>query len=436
VQPVIHIVKKSDLRECYFDVKHLNLIALDCHVRIIKGVISMFKKEKDMQKWLRSRLDEIDGLSDLIIEYNEECTTDTSNSQRRLIESFNYCLKSLDINEVITDDENISLRKGDSLNPDFLLYAPETESIVVLELKNIANPTRQVGTELGAYSSEIKSHLPFMSDGDIVHVVISREWPTLLKHYIFHEIFWMQRNVLCLEPVETTNKDVMLRVLPSSSFLDEKIQLKLSENHLAGYQLCLYDNELYAGGSRERLDSYLEQIKTSIRAMGVKGTVQNNHGFAFLWKDHRHASVAPYSITLLNLAPFKSLERFLHDGGPLSKTTKRLFQLVQEHDPMGQGQSLYEITSYGFKFLEDICSPRIEGFHTWDVLQDCMLESSDLIEFHAWGVFLELYTDRLTLEYKNGNNTVSVNDPHLGLALINELIDENYNFIDIHHLEI
>lgn len=64
----------------------------------------------------------------------------------------------------------------------------------------------------GAYAGELKSHLPFISDVDIIHVVISPHWPTLLRHFIFNEIFWMQRNILCLEPYKKENDQVQLRV--------------------------------------------------------------------------------------------------------------------------------------------------------------------------------------------------------------------------------
>lgn len=395
----------------------------------------MFKSEKEMQEWLSDAFKSIHGLEE-IIEPFEADTDGMKPEERRVVESFEYCLTSLEVNVLITEDENISLRNGDVLKPDFLLYSPCTESMVIVELKNIANPTRQVGTELGAYSSEIKSHLPFISDGDIIHVVISRDWPTLLKHYLFHEIYWLNRNVLCLEPFKKDDGEINLRVLQSSLISDEALNLKLSEKHLAGYQLCLYDDELYTGGSRERLDTYLEQIKTSIRAMSVKGIIHNSHGFAFLWKDFRTGSLAPYSITILSMAPFQSLERFLHEGRELSGLTEKLYKLVQEEDPMGQGQSLFEITSYGFKFLEGICSHRIEGFHDWGILRDFMLENSELIEFHAWGLFLDKFTDKLATEYKNGNYDVGANDPHLALQMISELIDEEYDHININDLDL
>lgn len=298
----------------------------------------MFNKEKDMQDWLSKELKIVNGLSELIVQFDEN-KEGKSPPELKIIEGYSHCLKSLYINKIISEDENISLKYGNSLKPDFLLYAPETESIVIIELKNIAEPTRQTGTELGAYASEVKSYLPFISDGDIVNVIISREWPVLLRHYIFNEIFWLQRSILCLEPFLNDENKIRLRVLPPTKLVEDNVSLRLSDRHLGGYQLCLYDR-----GSKHCLDKHLEQMRTAVSAMAIKGNAQNNHGFAFLWKDNRSFSLAPYSITILNFAPFQSIERFLHgeDDEPcgVSEMTQRFIKIVSEFGPIGHGQSL------------------------------------------------------------------------------------------------
>ncbi len=386
-----------------------------------------------MQMWLSDNLSEIEGLSEIIDEFDETIQGKPS-TESRIISSYIHCLKSLNLNVVISENENISNKEGDRLCPDFLLYAPETESFVILELKNIANPTRQIGTELGAYSSEIRSYVPFISEGDIVHVVISRTWPTLLRHYLFNEIFWMQKNILCLEPYQSANGSIMLRALPPKNLIEDDVSLMICERHLGGYQLCLYDDLLYSGGSRDRLDQHIEQFKTAIFAMASKGNAQKNHGFAFLWKDHRSISLAPYSITILNFAPLQSLERFLHgidDDFYIPEITQRLINIAAEYDPIGHGQSLDQIVDYGERFLKKICSPRAEGFTNWDVLKSIMLEQSTLIEFHPWGIFSELLSDKLASKYEQGNHSIELTDPILGLELITELIDADYNFIDL-----
>ncbi|MCG7500193.1 hypothetical protein MHO82_25405 [Vibrio sp. Of7-15] len=111
--------------------------------------------------------------------------------------------------------------------------------------------------------------------------------------------------------------------------------------------------------------------------------------------------------------------------------TTRFINIVSEFSPIGHGQSLEQIVNYGERYLKNICSPHPEGFMHWNNLRDIMLESSTLIEFHAWGVFSELLADKLAIEYESGNHSIKLTDPNFGLDMINELVDDEYQFIDL-----
>src|SRR5689334_14728819 len=89
-------------------------------------------------------------------------------------------------------------------------------------------PSRQAGTEAGAYAGELRSHLPFLSDGDVVNVLISSVWPTLLRHYVAHEILWIGRKVLCLEPVEV-GESHSLKIVEPARFTDD-VDAKVSSH--------------------------------------------------------------------------------------------------------------------------------------------------------------------------------------------------------------
>lgn len=389
----------------------------------------IFESEDKMQEWLSSKLREDDCFLNLIVNHDDFDELEAESLvENKILKSYQHCLSSLGLVSIISENENISLKEGDSLKPDFLLYAPETESIVIFELKNLASPSRQVGTEVSAYASEIKSYIPFISDGDIINVIISSVWTTLIKHYVFHEIFWLQRNIICLEPCENEGQ-ISLRILDVSSIIDSEVSLKLSSRHLGGYHICLYD---YTDkGNKDRLDPYIEQIKTAIKSMVSKGNSQKNHGFAFLWKDHWSLSIAPYIITILNFAPFNSLERLFHDENfKPNKMVERFVDIIQNYAPEGHGNSLDEIYSNGEKFLIDFCSPSPEGYTTWDSLKEFM-KKGELVSFNSWGVFDELFSEKLYSKYKNGNKTISSTDPQLGLELINELVDPNYQYVDL-----
>ncbi|MES0490705.1 MAG: hypothetical protein ABUK01_11965 [Leptospirales bacterium] len=392
-----------------------------------------FEYESNMQEWLSKEFHDNNCLGDLIInhEYLTQYTTD-SNQKKRILESYKNSIKSLYINEVISENKNISLNSREILKPDFLLYALETESIVIVELKNIENSTREAGTEIGAYSSEIKSYIPFISDGDIVNVIISEYWPTLLRHYIFHEIFWLRKNIICLQPT-TEEPEQMLKMVDIDIIATDDLLLKISDQHLGGYCICLYDMDLYKNpANKTKFDPYIRQMQAATLSMSKIGNLHNNHGFAFLWKDHSKNSLAPYIITVVNFAPFRTLERFLHtkDYSP-NELSEKLIELVQEYNPTGHGQSLENISAHGEKFLKHFCTPRCEEFHLWSELKKIMNNRAEYISFYGWGLFDELYTKKLAEVMQNGNTTISFSDPDLGWEIINELIDDKYYYFDL-----
>lgn len=396
-----------------------------------------FENEAEMQEWLIGALKDCDGLADLIIntDYLEDFEAKNA-EEKQVLKSFNNCLSALYINEIFSDNENISLNKPDSLKPDLVMYAAESQGMVVVELKNISGPTRQAGTELDAYATELKTYIPFLSEGDLFNVIISPTWPTLLRHYIFHAIFWQQRNIICLQPIKT-EEGIRLEIIKISSVLENETSTKISAQHIAGYQLCLYDNGLYSRNpDRTRLDKHQEQMRAALSVMTTEGNRQKGHGFAFLWKDRWVQSLAPYSISIFNMAPFQSIERFLHEvdaPGELSDMQMRFLKLVQEQDPTGHGDSLSKITSTGSKFLSGFCNPMMEGFHNWDTLKEIMLDRAELIAFQGWGLFGDLFNDRLIIEYSSGNIDTPVTSPEIGLSVVEDLIDKDYPFIPLHY---
>lgn len=397
--------------------------------------MAIFSSEAEMQTWLHKELTENNSLSHLIVNEDYLDGFKPNNIQeQKLIDSYRACWKSFHVTELLTANENISMKPGESLKPDFVLYAAETESLIIIELKNLPSSTRDAGTEIGAYANELRSYLPFIADGDIINVVISSAWPTLLRHYVFHEMFWLQRRVICLEPISESGQ-LRLKIKEISEFADGDISLKISDRHIGGYQLCLYDDSLYGPHpDRSRLDQHLEQMKTALVAMATKGDSKKSHGFAFLWKDNWELSLAPYSITMLNFAPFQGVSRFLlkleADEQPTAMQNK-FINLVREYDPTGHSQSLEDIMDVGCIFLKGFCSPAPEGFADWRALKPIMLGRSGLISFRGWGIFGEIFFDRLAAEYQAGDISIAVDCPRLGLKVIEDLIDPDYPDIDV-----
>jgi len=393
-----------------------------------------FASEEDMQDWLRGELEDNDCMSDLIVNLDAFRALEIKDQNIvKIYEVFAYCLESLDMVNVLAENENISLNPKDILKPDFLLYAPETQSLVIVELKNLSGPSRNAGTEVAAYANELKSYVPFLSEGDTITLIISSVWPTLLLHYISHEIAFLGRKVLCLQPVETSEGKKLCIVDPAKLAAGNEF-LKLSAEYLWGFQICLYDDELYRGGDRRRTDQYLQQMHAAIRAMATRGNALKNHGFAFLWKDTSN-SLSPYNITVINIAAFYTLEKFFHneDYEPGALMKKLIHEVIQEHDPMGDSQSIMSITDYGIEFFKNFCSPVREGFLRWKNLRNSMLQHSELISFHSWGFFEEQFYRRLLSEYNAGNTEIEHTDPFLALDFINGLIDPDYPFFDLNY---
>lgn len=396
----------------------------------------LFENEAKMQEWLCDNLEgNEEGLIELITNdhYLENYVPGTK-EEEKFYQSLSRCRKALNLLVKISADENVSLDTPDILRPDLLLYSIESQGVVIVELKNLAGTTREAGTELGAYSCEVRTYLPHLSEDDLFHVIISPTWPTLIRHYISHEILWNQKNILCLQPVKVGDS-IQLEILQIDEFLSIDIGLTLSGQHLAGYQMCMYDDELLQAEERapnnkhKRLENHHQQMKTALQIIASEGQRQRSHGFAFLWKDHHPLSMAPFNISVFHIDPFKATERFVrdnHSGVVLNNFQSKLLDTMKYYDPTGHGDSLNNIRLAGTKFLDSFCSCSPEGFHTWDVYKPMMLERAQLMSFQCWGVFEEVRNVLLTEAYESGNLSLARDDSNLGLDVISTLIDDSY----------
>lgn len=411
----------------------------------------LFENEAEMQAWLKNELDtHHDGLSELIINCDELESFNPSNlEENKIYISFKNCLEALHFNTIFSDNENIALSENEILKPDFVLYAPESQGIVIVELKNSANAARQAGTEISAYSAELKNHLLFLSDGDVFNVIISPEWKTLLKHHVLHEIFWKNRNILCLKPVEQGNGNIRLEILSIQELLNIPLKYKIPKEYLCGYQICLYNYELYKQKDEAERKAYFDerinQMKAALSIMAIEGERQGSHGFAFLWKDNKlvpyGTSLCPYNITIINIAPFESIERFFQtitDISELSDIQRRWIDLFIEQAPTGHGHTFNSIANSGKQFLSSFCHPVPEGYMNWETHKTIMFEDerADLVAFSGWGIFQSIFNDKLLNEYQNGNLGTPIDCPYLGLETIEAIVDEGYQYIDVSWIDL
>lgn len=395
----------------------------------------VFCSETEMQQWLSRLLHkETDtALADLILnaaDYGSETVFDGLDwKSNKIIESYKWCLESLYTNEIIVENENISLEEQEILKPDFLLFAPETSSLVCIELKNEKNATRQVGTELGAYIGEIRSQLPFFSEGEIVFVIISTSWPTLLKHYVVNEIIWLNRHIICLEPTIDDEENERLRILDLSEIYAKKYDILIGEKHLGGYHVGLYDHK-HDLRTKEKL------LRNILQLMADKGERLHGHGFAFLWKNSVEQSSAPYVITIVDISSFSLIDNHSSHAVPNSNMMEKYQHIINEYDPYSQGQSVDCLYTFVRNIVKDICSPNIEHAMTWDILIREMDEQNEtIIAYASWGIFREIFTEKLIANVHLEDFDVEMDSPIIGFDSIYEIVDRNYELIQ-HYREL
>ncbi|RQO77811.1 hypothetical protein DBR40_07500 [Pedobacter sp. KBW01] len=395
-----------------------------------------FDSEKEMQQWLSSRFAKGEALADMISNYEDFKEQDFSSAvkdagQRKICNSFQYCLKSFENNDVVSENIDISMNAKDVLKPDFIVYAPETQSILIIELKNIKGPTRQAGTEISAYAAEIRTYLPYLAEGDIVNVIISNDWPTLLKHYIYNEIVWLNKWLICLEP-EMASDGIGLKIIDPLQICDPAFKPRIWAKQLGGYQLCLYDDELYRGGDYFRMGEFQDSMFAALHAMSAKGNALKAHGFAFLWRHCHEVGLAPYNITIMNFASFQTPELVFRDRKvSATEMGKRIRRIIRDHAPEGHSETLDTITTYGETFLKDFCSPMPEGFESWDYLRPKIFEGTDAIAFVGWGLFQDLFFERMATEpvHPESGHRYSATCPLFAIEMLDQLIYDDYQYV-------
>src|SRR5690606_15998159 len=95
----------------------------------------------------------------------------------------------------------------------------------------------------------------------------------------------------------------------------------------------------------------------------------------------------------------------------LNEITKRLLRILMDHDPNGHGHLLDSICDEGIRFLEGFSKPVPEDYTDWNTLKTRIFENTDALAFVGWGIFEELFFDRLHQEYENGEFDHSHIDP-------------------------
>jgi len=322
-------------------------------------------------------------------------------AEEKFVESYNLAWGALTYVEILTADTNISLNKTEALRPDFILYDQEKESIIIVELKNRAQATREAGTEIGAYAAAIRKYMPLLADSDIVNVIVSSAWPPLLRHFIFNEIVWLGRSVICMEPCVENGND-HLRIKDIRCFTDSERAAKIPLDALGGHVIGLERSSQQS----ESLSRHVRRMRQAGMAMARKGTALRSHGFAFLWQtDNAHV---PYCFTLVNVAPLLDLGHLAAQDPPFSMINafaQRLRHVVRDNGPGGHTRSLSLIDKHARIFVETWCRPVSEAYCDWESLkQDILDHKVRMLGFYPWGIFAEVFHSKLAQRISKGKD--------------------------------
>lgn len=381
--------------------------------------MTIFSSERDMQNWLDSLLQDSECFVELIPNRESfEEHVPKNYAEARVVEAIEKVLSSLKSVIKICADENIACTDGEVLRPDFVLYAPDTQSLVIVELKNLISPSRQAGTELAAYSAGVRKFIPLLAEGDIAHVLISSVWPTLLRHYARDQILWQGRNLLCLRPVVDEDNTISLEIVGAEEITGNALEYSLNPEQVGGYQICLYDYH-----QRGNFNQYESQFRSALQRMANEGNRQRSHGFAYLWRDRKDSSLAPYSITCMNVAPF-----VIHSDSPdldeifNSPFLTKMLNVVDDFRPAGHGESLRVISDAGSKIVDTICEPRYEGFFSWDHHRIHLQQNAEKVAFIGWGIFGDAFFSELENQYAARQDVNDVMNPTIGDFVVDSLI--------------
>ncbi|CAN7528546.1 hypothetical protein [Aminobacter sp. LjRoot7] len=219
---------------------------------------------------------------------------------------------------VSKNNRSISREKGERLFVDLLYCARETSQFILFEIKNQDGSAREAVTEIMAYEHEALNHTPFSSANDVMMVIVSRNFSTLLDHAVTGLNSWSRRRVLCLRFEDREEGPRLVVHVPTAwSAIGQK---KLTANGIVTATLSftplpeLDEENIYAVCS------------TAASLMVREAERSGGSGFVIMAYNHLYPRMAdtPYLILAGVVNPFSFLQRaqsegFLEDSGsPIS----------------------------------------------------------------------------------------------------------------------
>ena len=304
--------------------------------------------------------DEIKGRSvvDSAIESLNSCEYIPSFSldylaRKKLLNSLKYILPKLNGLDLISSDKSISKERREVLRPDLIAYNAEEKCFVVVEIKKDKQTAREAMTELLAYEHEIQNHMPFCSNLDILFVIVSPEWSTLLDHSITSAVTWSSHNILALN-YDVNSSELSVHIPEVWSRLGTPSLPKDSGSTVTLVCYGLSDDE-----PPPILHNALDLIKDF-------GNQEKLSGFCYFWRDWHPLSESKWNITICIVNPveiYKSscfLDITQRDN-PLSTYIENNISDIESYYP----SSMFAGIEKGKEYLDRFCDPKYEDLSSW-----------------------------------------------------------------------
>ncbi len=277
-------------------------------------------------------------------------------------------LSSLQGLQIISkNSKSISRTPGERLFADLLCSNVEGGRFIVVEVKSQKSTAREAVTELLAYEHEILNHVPFASSGEVLMVVVSREFSTLLDHAVTGLNTWTHRNVLCLKVSDDQGAPRLEVHVPRA--WEAVGQGELSGEALLIATLAFEPNE---GLNEIQIRALCETAAALLVRDGERG---GGAGFSIVVHDHLYEKLTsgPFHIIAgvinpLNFLPQAELEGFVDRES--SALAKFVLESAEHGELSGTWGGLFSHDSGALRYLNRWGSTTWEGLSTWTQFRD------------------------------------------------------------------
>lgn len=380
--------------------------------------------EAEIQRWVEAQVnkqtfyDNIQNIEkiDLTIDgWESECLEESFSVDYMLKKSCYYAAKDvlnfLSELELVSCDKSISQTKGEILRPDLVCFNWEHNVVVLFELKENIQAARQAITELSAYEQEIENYLPFSSNCDIVHVIVSPEWSTLLDHSIAFLNMWGGKKVLGLN-LDVSNDNWSLSPYFPNSWTF------IRANGLPPKSIYTMNMVLYSKNGDKLDDEPPYELNLARELISREAEKHKASGLSLAWKNCFPNSPGKWVITVGVIHPI-GFYKHLAEYGDINRESDFsgfLSSNLSNHE-INPPEVLFRIADKARNILENNFRVDYEGTVNWEEQRSNISE----IGFPIFGDFFGKLFDFAINRFKPTESLHDWNDPRFIIPLIDEL---------------